>query len=97
MLKDLYPNMLYITCLALSLHNVCEAIRHEFDDVNDLIAKTKQAFSRCPARISLFREFAPGIPLPRAPVIARWGTWIEASHYYAQLITKTFEQYNSDR
>lgn len=86
MLKDLYPNMLHITCLAHALHNVCEAIRHEFDNVNDLIAKTKQVFSKCPSRINLFRQIAPGIPLPPSPVITRWGTWIEAVHYYCQYL-----------
>jgi hypothetical protein len=83
--------MLHITCIAHGLHNLCEEIRDLFDDVNDFIAKTKALFVKCPSRIQLFRDLAPGVPVPPSPVVTRWGSWIEAAHYYQKHLNKIIE------
>jgi hypothetical protein len=82
LLKALYPNMLHITCLAHALHRICEFVRDEFPDIDKLISLCKKIFLKAPSRVSLYKELYPLLPLPPAPVITRWGTWIEASSFY---------------
>jgi hypothetical protein len=47
-----------------------------------LISLCKKIFLKAPYRVSLYKELYPLLPLPPAPVITRWGTWIEASSFY---------------
>lgn len=82
LLKELYPNLIHVTCLAHALHNVCESIREEFDILNDFVGKAKLFFLKNPTRIQLFRDMVPGVPLPPSPCVTRWGTWIDAIGYY---------------
>jgi hypothetical protein len=74
--------MLHITCLAHALHCICEFVRDEFPpDIDKLISLCKKIFLKAPSRVSLYKELYPLLPLPPAPVITRWGTWIEASSF----------------
>ncbi|KAM7289043.1 hypothetical protein ISCGN_029180, partial [Ixodes scapularis] len=41
LLKAFYPRMLHVTCLAHSIHRVCEELRKHFKHVNDLVAAVK--------------------------------------------------------
>uniref|UniRef100_UPI00358E8181 uncharacterized protein n=1 Tax=Myxine glutinosa TaxID=7769 RepID=UPI00358E8181 len=41
-LKELFPDLLHVTCVAHALHRVCETVREMFKDVNALIATTKK-------------------------------------------------------
>lgn len=82
-LQTLYPKMLHLTCLAHGLHRVCEEARSAFKNVDMLIANVKKVFLKSPARINLFHELEPELPLPPQPVITRWGTWVEAVKYYS--------------
>lgn len=82
-LAPFYPKLIHITCIAHGLHRVCEQIRKEFDDVNELISNVKKVFVKSPYRIRAFREANPDLPLPPEPVITRWGTWLGAALYYA--------------
>lgn len=82
-LKELYPNLVHVTCLAHAMHLVAETIRDKFSDLNNFIAWTKSIFLKCPGRVQLLRNIAPDIPLPPAPIITRWGTWLKAVDYYA--------------
>lgn len=84
LLKSLYPNLIHITCIVHALHNVCETIRNEFEILNDFVSKTKQFFLKNPTRIQLFKDMVPGVSLPPAPVITRWGTWLKAITYYSE-------------
>lgn len=34
-------------------------------------------------RVQFFEERLPSTPLPPEPVLTRWGTWLDASMYYA--------------
>lgn len=80
----LYSKMIHITCLAHGVHRIAEEIRGRFANVDKLIAKVKQIFLKCPARILFFKNKAPNIPLPPQPIITRWGTWIKAVSYYCE-------------
>lgn len=81
-LKIWYRNMIHITCLAHSLHRLAEYIRSQFKQVDRLIALAKKVFLLSTERKNVFRNAAPNTPLPPKPVITRWGTWMEAVHYY---------------
>ncbi|KAF0709761.1 Uncharacterized protein FWK35_00034572, partial [Aphis craccivora] len=70
--------------LAHALHRVAEEIRKHFPIVDDFISNMKKVFLKSPSRTVIFKTFAPDIPLPPSPVIARWGTWINASLYYCE-------------
>lgn len=59
----LYSKIVHVTCLAHGVHRIVEEIRGQFTDVNKLIAKIKQIFLKCPARILFFKNQAPNIPL----------------------------------
>lgn len=94
-LRVLYSQMIHITCLAHGLNKVAEAIRAEYDIVNQLISTTKKVFLKAPKRIQIFKAMAPQLPLPRNPVVTRWGTWLEAANYYADNFQKIREIINT--
>lgn len=98
-LQVLYPKMIHVTCLAHGLHRVAEQIRASYPDVNLLISSVKKIFLKAPSRVEKFREIPEKIPLPPAPVVTRWGTWINAAIYYAQhfdLIRDIVNSFNPD-
>jgi hypothetical protein len=82
-LKVLFPKMTHLTCLAHGMHRVAEAVRASYPDVDKLISNIKKVFIKAPKRVEIFREKAPDLNLPPAPIITRWGTWIDAASYYA--------------
>jgi hypothetical protein len=83
-LKGFYPKMLHITCMAHGLHRVCESIRTQFKDIDNLIANVKSIYKKYPYRVNQFKQMAPELSLPPKPIITRWATWIEAAIYYAK-------------
>ncbi|PSN41310.1 hypothetical protein C0J52_20237 [Blattella germanica] len=85
-LKGIFPNLIHITCLAHTLHCIAETIRNSFQLVDRFVACTKKIFVKSPSRIKLFRLTAPNTPLPPAPVLTRWRSWLDAALYYAQHI-----------
>lgn len=84
LLKSVYPNMLHVTCIAHGLHRICEFIRDEFQTTDRLISLMKKIFLKAPLRVRIYREKCPDLPLPPSPVITRWGTWLDASMFYAE-------------
>lgn len=94
-LKGIFPNLIHITCLAHALHRVAETIRNCFPLVDRLVASVKKIFVKSPSRIQLFKSIAPNTPLPPAPVLTRWGTWLDAALYYAQHLQTVKEVVNS--
>lgn len=87
-LKDLFPKLIHITCLAHGISRVAECIRGEFTDVDRLIANGKKVFLKSPARIRELKIAYPTVPVPPEPIITRWGTWIQAATYYAHYFNK---------
>lgn len=60
-----------------------EFVREEYENVDCLVSECKKIFLKAPSRITIYKERCPHLPLPPAPVITRWGTWIEAVIFYA--------------
>lgn len=82
--KQFFPNMKHVTCIAHALHRVAEKIRSEYPDVDTLIANVKKIFLKSPSRVKLLKDKYPDMPLPPQPVITRWGTWLAATSYYVK-------------
>ncbi|CAN8004528.1 unnamed protein product [Ixodes hexagonus] len=74
LLKTFCPQMVHVTCLAHALHRVCEELKNNFMDVNELIASAKAVFLKAPSRVRSFKEKLPDVPLPPEPIVTRWGT-----------------------
>lgn len=87
-IKALYCKRIHITCIAHGLHRLAKNIWSHFPRVDKLVAKAKQVFLKALSRILLFKTEAPGVPLPPEPVLTRWGTWVEATSYYCQYLSK---------
>lgn len=82
-LTVLFPNMIHVTCVAHGLHRVCETIRLEYPNIDNMISCVKKGFLKAPSRVLKFRELFPELLLPPQPILTRWGTWLEATSYYA--------------
>jgi hypothetical protein len=82
-LQVLFPNMVHLTCAVHGLHRVAEEVRSLFVSVDCLISNGKKVFLKAPSRVQAFKEKNPEVPLPPAPVVTRWGTWVNAALYYA--------------
>ncbi|KAL4098928.1 hypothetical protein QTP88_023441 [Uroleucon formosanum] len=87
-LKLFYSNMIHVTCIAHACNLIAEKVRELFPNINILINNGKKIFLKSPSRISIFKDEMENIPLPPAPVITRWGTWIAAALYYAKYFIK---------
>ena len=81
--KEKFTQMRHITCLAHTLHRVCEKIRSNNLLADSFISKMKKTFTNSPKIRRQFKEICK-IPLPNSPVITRWGTWLEAAFYYCE-------------
>jgi len=77
--------------MAHGLHNLSEAIRDEFSNVDLLISNTKKVFLKAPSRVGTFKEKCPNLSLPPQPIITRWGTWLDAAFYYGKNFDKVKE------
>lgn len=83
-LQVFYPNLIHVTCLAHGLHRVAEKIREMYVPVNKIISHGKKIFLKSPARVKIYKEMFPNLPLPPEPILTRWGTWLKAAIFYAQ-------------
>ena len=81
-LKIMYQSLLRVTCTAHLLHNCAEHIRAYFKATDNLISSIKAATIKNKDRRSLFT--AAGLSAPPQPILTRWGTWPEASFFYAE-------------
>lgn len=66
-LQVLYSKMVHLTCLAHGMHRVAENVRDRFKAVDKLISRVKQVFLKAPARLLIFKNVAPNLPLPPNP------------------------------
>ena len=64
------------------LHNCAEHIRAHFKATDNLSSFIKAATIKNKDRRSLFT--AAGLSAPPQPILTRWGTWLEASFFYAK-------------
>lgn len=80
--------MVHCACIAHAQHRVAEKIREQFNKVDGLISNVKKVFLKAPTWVEIFKNKLPNIPLLPAPVITRWGTWLESAVYYANNLAK---------
>lgn len=78
-----YFKTLHVLCMAHAMHNVAGTIQKCYPEVNKVIMGVKELFSKSHARLSTFYKTAPGTNRPPAPVVTRFGTWLDATLYYA--------------
>lgn len=63
-----------------------EEICANYYKVDKIIANVNKIFSKRPYRIVIFKDKAPNIPLPPAPILTRWGTCIRLMLMYHKFI-----------
>ena len=80
-LKELYPSLMHVTCVAHLLHNCAMRVRAHFKNIDKVIATIKAATIKNKDRKKDFHD--AGLPSPD-PVITRWATWLRAALYYSE-------------
>ena len=76
-LKELYPSLMHVTCVAHLLHNCAKRVRAQFKNIDEVIATIKNKDRK--------KDFYDaGLPSPPEPVITRWATWLRAALYYSE-------------
>ena len=81
-LKELYPSLIHVTCVANLLHNCAMCVRAHFKNIDEKIATIKAATIKNKDRKKDFHD--AGLPSPPDPVITRWATWLRAALYYSE-------------
>ena len=79
-LKELYPSLMHVTCVAHLLHNCAMRVRAHFKNIDEIIATIKTATIKIKDRKKDFHD--AGVPSPPDSVITRWATWLRAALYY---------------
>ena len=80
-LKELYPSLMHVTCVAHLLHNCAMRVRTHFKN-DEVIATIKTTTIKNKDRKKDFHD--AGLPSPSDPVITRWATWLRAALYYSE-------------
>ena len=76
-LKEFYPSLMHVTCIAHLLHNCATRVRAHFKNIDEIMAAIKNKDHK--------KDFHDaGLPSPPDPVITRWATWLRAALYYSE-------------
>ena len=81
-LKELYPSLMHVTCVAHLLHNCDMRVRAHFKNIDKIIATIKVATIKNKDSKKDFHD--AGLPSPPNPVVTRWATWLGAALYYSE-------------
>ena len=81
-LKELYPSLMHVTCVAHLLHNCAMRVRAHFKNIHEAIATIKAATIKNKDRKKDFHD--AGLPSPPDPVITKWATWLRAALNYSE-------------
>ena len=81
-LKELYPSLMHVTCVAHLLYNCSMRVRAHFKNIDEIIATIKAATIKNKHCKKDFHD--AGLPFPSDPVISRWATWLRAALYYIE-------------
>ena len=82
-LKELYPSLMHVTCVAHLLHNCVMRVRAHFKNIDQVIATIKAATIKIKDRKKDF--YNAGLPSPPDPIITRCpATWLRAALYYSE-------------
>ena len=79
-LKELYPSLMHVTCVAHLLHNCAMRVPTPFQIIDEIIATIKAATIKNKDRKKDFHH--AGLPSPPDPVITKWENWLRAALYY---------------
>ena len=79
-LKNMYPQLFHVTCVAHLPHNCALLVKAKYPAVDNLTACVKAATIKNKTRQALFAA----IGKPPQPVITRWASWLQAAFYYAK-------------
>jgi hypothetical protein len=92
-LKSIYPNLTRVTSLAHGLQRIAENIRAQFPAVNDLTASGKKLFLKAPARVQIYKDCLPEVPLPPEPVLGGGPFYQENFNQVKEVVTKLEDEY----
>ena len=81
-LKELYPSLIHVTCVAHLLHNCAMRVRAHFKNIDEIIATVKAATIKNKHRKKDFHD--AGLPSSPDPVITRWATWLRVALCYSE-------------
>ena len=79
-LKELYPFLMHVTCVAHLLHNCAMRVRAHFKNIDEVTIKAATIKNK--DRKKDFHD--AGLPSPPHSVITRWATWLRAALYYSE-------------
>ena len=79
-LKELYPSLMHVTCVAHLLRIYAMRVLAHFKDIDEVIATIKAATIKNKDRKKDFHD--AGLPSPPDPAITRWATWLRAALCY---------------
>lgn len=88
LLKDLYPFLYHVTCIAHLLHNSALKIRANTPLVDNVIARVKACLTKNSGRRDLFRQ--AGLYPPQA-IVTRWTSWLRVAIWYAEKLPEVRE------
>ena len=81
-LKELYPSLMYFSCIAHVPHNCTMRVRAYFKNINDVEATITAATIKSKDRRKDVHETC--LLLSFDPVITRWATWLKAELCYSE-------------
>ena len=76
-LKESYPSLMHVTCVAHLLHNCAMRVHADLKNIDEIIATIK-----IKDRKKDFHDAC--LPSAPDPVITRWATWLRAALYYSE-------------
>ena len=89
--KQTYPRLFHITCVAHSLHTAAKQIRTNYEDIDKLIASVKASVAKAKDRRAKFLA----INSPLQPVITLRKSWLKAAKYFAKKFSQVCEIVNA--
>ena len=79
-LKLNYTSLNHLVCFCHNLHLLAETIRSLCSSANEFISKLKAATVKNKTNQMIYSE-STGLPLPKWPIVTRWGTFIECAYF----------------
>ena len=77
-LKEIYPNLLHVTCLAHSMHNCALKVKSFYEEVENLVAAVKASVVK-----NKSKDFDV-CGRSTQPVVILWESWLDAADCYAE-------------
>ena len=76
-LKEIYSNLLRVTCFAYLMHNCALEVKSFCKEVDDFIAAVKASVVKNKSRAADFDVYGR----PSQPVVTCWGSWLDAANF----------------